>query len=43
MDGTKVILDEKMTRPENLSFANLATALFFECPAGKLERKVDRW
>ena len=38
----KVILDEKMTRSVNLSCANLATASFFECPARRLERKVER-
>ena len=32
-----------MTWSVNLSSANLATASFFSCPAGRLERKVDRW
>ena len=41
MDDTKRLF--WMRRSVNLFSANLATASFFEGPAGRLERKVDRW
>ena len=38
----KVIVDEKISRESTLISAYLGTASFHSCPAGRLDREIDR-